>query len=310
MSESGLGMAWTGRLGYYARLNKGLDANLESVEESDGEVQNAPEEALFAVDGDLYVPPLADYALGISLGSEPKMLDEALHTPNAKQWQTVYNYEIAQLKKLSNWELVRLLPGKTPIPHSLIFKEKLGADGNINSWCVWLIAGGHRQTYGVNYDKIFATVEKMPSIQVVLANATQQDWEMHQVNVKSAYLNVLLYEEVYMLPPAGTLKPGQENMVCKLKKVLYGLKQAGCEWQKTLTTMFTNELGFKQSAVDHSIFFWHRGEVHTIIVVVTVPYPRNLTKSNSEDLWSSPVSTLELRSNKSLCQESDIPLIH
>ena len=95
----------------------------------------------------------------------------------------------------------------------------------------------------------------MPSIQVVLANATQQDWEMHQVNVKSAYLNVLLYEEVYMLPPAGTLKPGQENMVCKLKKALYGLKQAGCEWQKTLTTMFTNELGFKQSAVDHSIFF-------------------------------------------------------
>ena len=110
---------------------------------------------------------------------------------------------------------------------------------------------------------------KIPSIQVILANATQQNWEMHQVNVKSAYLNVPLNEEVYMLPPAGILKPGQENMVCKLKKVLYGLKQASREWQKTLTTVFTDKLGFRQSAVDHSIFFRWCGEEHTIMAVVT-----------------------------------------
>ena len=150
--------------GYYARLNKGLDAYLASIEESNGEVENTPEEALFEVDGDLYVPPLADYAPGISLGSELKMLDKVLCTPHTKQWQTAYNYEIAQLKKLSTWELVRLLPGKTPIPHSLIFKEKLGTDGNINSWCIQLVAGGHRQTYGVDYDDTFAMAAKMPSI--------------------------------------------------------------------------------------------------------------------------------------------------
>ena len=62
---------------------------------------------------------------------------------------------------------------------------------------------------------------------MVLANAMQQDWEMHQVDMKSAYLNVPLDEEVYMLPPAGILKPGQENMVCRLIKALYRLKQAG-----------------------------------------------------------------------------------
>ena len=78
---------------------------------------------------------------------------------------------------------------------------------------------------------------------------------MHQVDVKSAYLNVPLDEEVYMLPPGGILKPGQESMVCKLKKALYGLKQAGQEWQKTLTTIFINKLGFQQLAVDHLIFF-------------------------------------------------------
>ena len=241
--------------GHYTRLNKGLETNFAADEESDEEVENASEEALLAADGDAYVPLLTDYALGTLLGNEPKMLDEALHTPNAKQWQAVYDYEITQLEKLSTRELVKLPPGKIPILHSLVFREKLDADGNIGSWHVQLITGGHRQTYGVDYDETFATVVKMPSIQVVLSNAAQQDWEMHQVDVKSAYLNVLLDEKVYVFPPAGTLKPGQEHMVFKLKKLLYGLKQAGQEWQKTLTAVFINKLGFQRSTVDHSIFF-------------------------------------------------------
>ena len=92
----------------------------------------------------------------------------------------------------------------------------------------------------------------MPSIQVVLGNTAQQDWEMHQVDVKSAYLNVPLNEEVYLFPPAGILKPGQENMVCKLKKALYGLKQAGQEWQKTLTAIFIDKLGFQSTTQSSS----------------------------------------------------------
>ena len=72
----------------------------------------------------------------------------------------------------------------------------------------------------------------MLSICVVLGNAAQQDWEIHQVNVKSVYLNAPLEEEVYMLPPSGLIKPGQQGFICKLKKALYGLKQAGCKWQK------------------------------------------------------------------------------
>ena len=119
-------------------------------------------------------------------------------------------YEIGQLTKLGTWDPVQLLAGKTLIPHSLVFKEKLSANGNINSWCVQLVAGGHRQTYGVNYDKTFAMAAKMPSICMVLGNATQQDWEIYQVDVKSMYLNAPLEEEVYMVPPAGLLKLGQE----------------------------------------------------------------------------------------------------
>lgn len=80
-------------------------------------------------------------------------------------------------------------------------------DGNVESWNIWLIAGGNRQKYSVDYNKTFAIAAKMPSIQLVLANPTQQNWEMHQIDIKSMYLNMSLDKEVYMLPPAGLLKP-------------------------------------------------------------------------------------------------------
>ena len=72
-----------------------------------------------------------------------------------------------------------------------------------------------------------------------------------------------------MLPPAGLLKPGQQGFFFKLKTALYGSKQARCEWQKTLTAVMTNNLGFKRSAVDHSVYLRKSGNEHTIIAVVT-----------------------------------------
>ena len=122
--------------GHYARLNKGLEAKLAMAEESDGDNNTLPEEALFAAIGDMSVLLLADFTLGSLMGTEPKTLDEVLHTPHIKEWQNAYDYEIDQLTKLSTWDLVQLPAGKMPIPHSLVFKEKLDANGNINLWHV------------------------------------------------------------------------------------------------------------------------------------------------------------------------------
>ena len=131
------------------------------------------------------------------------------------------------------------------------------------------MAGSHRQTYRVDYEGTFAMAAKMLSNCVVLGNAIQQDWEIHQFGVKSAYLNVPLKEEVYMVPPAGLLKPGQEEFICKLKKALYGLKQAGCKWQKMLAAVMINDIGFKCLAVDHSVYLRQSRNEHTIIAVAT-----------------------------------------
>ena len=125
----------------------------------------------------------------------------------------------------------------------------------MQSYRVRIVAGGHKQIEGVNYTETFSATAKMPMVRVVLANAAHQDWEVEHVDVKSAYLNAPLKEEIYMKPPRGVLKPGQERKVLKLLKGLYGLKQAGRGWYMEMSKVLINKIGFKHSAIDHSVFY-------------------------------------------------------
>ena len=102
-----------------------------------------------------------------------------------------------------------------------------------------------------------------------MANAAHQDWEIEHVDVKSTYLNAPLKETIYMKALRGVLKQGQEGKVLRLKKGLYGLKQAGRGWYLEMSRVFLKELGFTRSAIDHLMFFHHDGEAHTIVTVAT-----------------------------------------
>ena len=102
----------------------------------------------------------------------------------------------------------------------------------------------HRQVKGINYAETFSTAAKMPTVQVVLANAAHQDWEIDHIDVKSAYLNAKLKEMIYMKPPRGVLTKDQEGKVLKLKKGLYGLKQAGRGWYQEMSRVFVERWGF------------------------------------------------------------------
>ena len=96
-----------------------------------------------------------------------------------------------------------------------------------------------------------------------------QDWEIHHVDIKSADLNALLKKKVYVKPPPGVLNPGEEGKVCCLLKDLYELHQAGRGWYKEMAGGFFNKLGFKKSAVDHSVFYQRTKDEHTVVVVAT-----------------------------------------
>ena len=202
-----------------------------------------------------------------ALGTELKSLDDALSRPHAKEWQTALDYEIGQLKKLWTWVIEDLPKGHNVIPCSAVLKEKCGPDGEITSYRVHIVTEGHRQVKGVNYSETFSSAAKMPTIRAVLANAATQDWEIEHVDVKSVYLNVTLKETIYMKPPWGVLKPGEEGKVCCLVKGLYGMKQAGHGWYQEMSWVLVKDLGFTCSDVDHSVFFQRLPNKHTIIAV-------------------------------------------
>ena len=150
-------------------------------------------------DWEAELPP--DFVLISALGMEPKLLNDALSGSYAKEWQTVLDYEIGQVQKLGIWVIKDLTKGHTAIPCSAVLKEKHSPDGEITSYQVRIVTGGHQQVEGINYSKTFSSAAKMPTMHVILQNATTQDWEIDHVDIKSAYLNVTLKETIYMKVP-------------------------------------------------------------------------------------------------------------
>ena len=100
----------------------------------------------------------------------------------------------------------------------------------------------------------------MPMVHAVLANAAQQDWEIKHIDIKSAYLNAPLKKVIFIRPPKGVFKPGQEGKVLRLLKGLYGLKQVGRGWYLEMARVLMKKLEFKQSRIDHSVFYHQTNE--------------------------------------------------
>jgi Reverse transcriptase (RNA-dependent DNA polymerase) len=263
--------------GHHKAMNEGMVAAIaafvkEDPDKLEDETNNNNEvNSLENLDNDLddfyELPP--NIALTGHYDTDPKTIDEALHGPNTKEWQEALEYKISQLEKLRTWEVVDLPKGETAIPWSKITRVKQGPNGEVQSYRVRIVAGGHKQIGGVNYTKTFSAAAKMPTVYVILANAAHQNWEIEHIDVKSAYLNAPLKEIIYMKPPRSVLKPGQEGKVLRLIKGLYGLKQAGRGWYLEMAGVFMNKMGFEQSKTDHSVFFQWTDDEHTIVAVAT-----------------------------------------
>ena len=116
-----------------------------------------------------------------------------------------------------------------------IFFIKYNADGSVNRYKARLIAKGFTQTYGIDYQETFAPVAKLNTIRVLLSLAANLDWPLHQLDVKNAFLNGDLEDEVYMEIPPGFETISDVNKVCKLQKSLYGLKQSPGAWFDSFT---------------------------------------------------------------------------
>ena len=122
------------------------------------------------------------------------------------------------------WELVDLPRGSKSIGLKWIFKKKLNADGSINKYKARLVVKWYKQHHGIDYFNTYALVARISSIHVLLSLASIHNLIIHQMDVKTTFLNGNLEEEIYMEQPKGFILRGQEKKVCKLVKSLYGLK--------------------------------------------------------------------------------------
>lgn len=134
-----------------------------------------------------------------------------------------------------------------------VFKTKLKEHGNVEKHKARLVAKGYAQQYGIDYTKVFAPVARIETIRLILATATQNKWEVYQLDVKSAFLQGELKEEVYVQQPIGFEKKGEEEKVYKLNKALYRLKQAPRAWYSRIESYFVRE-GFERCASEHTLF--------------------------------------------------------
>lgn len=126
---------------------------------------------------------------------------------------------------------------------------------------------GYTQTYGIDYQETFAHVAKINTIRVLLSLAANLDWPLHQLDVKNAFLNGDLAEEVYMDLPPG-FNNNKEGSVCRLKKALYGLKQSPKAWFDRFSKT-VQQLGYKQAHTDHTLLH-HRVKDKIAILIVYV----------------------------------------
>ena len=180
---------------------------------------------------------------------EPTTVDEALSSPDKEQWKRALDNEYSAHIKNNTWTLTNLPEGRKAIDCRWVFKVKYKADGSVERHKARLVTKGCSQKPGLDYEETFSPVAKYTSIRSLLAIANQLNLEVHQMDVSTAFLNGELEEEIYMSQPEGCVKEGEEGLVCKLNKSIYGLKQSSRCWFNTIDEFLENS-GYTKSSSD------------------------------------------------------------
>lgn len=212
-------------------------------------------------------PPryLQDYVRGESLNDEEEevqyvamyvSLDDPYTYKEAvkeKKWREAMDAEIESIEKNETWELVELPQGSKTIGVKWVYKTKVNERGEIGKFKARLVAKGYSQKHGVDYEEVFAPVARWDTIRTLLAQAAKRNWNVYQLDVKSAFLHGVLKEIVFVEQPEEYEMLGEEHKVHKLHKALYGLKQAPRAWYSKIEEYFTKE-GFNKCELEHTLF--------------------------------------------------------
>ncbi|GJS24986.1 putative ribonuclease H-like domain-containing protein [Tanacetum coccineum] len=182
---------------------------------------------------------------------EPKTISQALKD---ERWVEVTQEELLQFKLQQVWILVDLPFGKKAIGTKWVFRNKRDERSIVMKNKARLVAQGHRQEEGIDYDEVFELVARIEATMLFLAFASYMGFLVYQMDVKSAFLYGTIEEEVYVHQPSGFVDPAHPNKVYKVVKALYGLHQSPRAWYETLSS-FLLENGFRRGTIDKTLFF-------------------------------------------------------
>ena len=208
---------------------------------------------------------IVNYALMSQVASvqEPNTLVEAQED---EKWMEAMWSEYNSIMKNHTWDLVDRPNKCKVIDTKWVYKVKYKSDGTLEKYKARLVAKGFAQVEGFDFQETFAPTTRMTTIHMVLALAIEEGWPVYQMDVKSAFLNGNLKEEVYIEQPSGFMIPGSESKVCRLRKALYGLKQAPRAWYQRIDTFFRS-IGLHRSPSDANMYVFSEGGLHMVIIL-------------------------------------------
>jgi hypothetical protein len=210
------------------------------------------------------------------LEKEPTCFEEAIQM---KEWADAMIEEYQSIIKNDVWEIVPRPKNKDVVSSKWLFKIKHAADRSIEKYKARFVARGFYQKEGIDYEETFAPIARYTSIRTIIALAAKMKRKLHQMDVKTAFLNGVIEEEVYIEQPQGFEVEDRKSHVCRLKKALYGLKQAPRAWYGRIDSFLTS-LGFTKSKADSNLYF----KVMNDELVILLRYVDDLFLTEEEKL--------------------------
>jgi hypothetical protein len=171
-----------------------------------------------------------------------------------KEWADDMTEECQSIIKNDVWEIVPRPKSKDVVSSKWVLKIKHAIDGSIEKYKSRFVARGFSQKEGIDYEETFSLVVRYTSIRTIIALAAKMKWKLHQMDVKTTFINGVIEEEVYIEQPQRFEVEDRKTHVCKLKKALYGLKQAHRTWYGRIDSFLTI-LGFTKSKVYSNFYF-------------------------------------------------------
>ncbi|KAA1072195.1 hypothetical protein PGT21_050324 [Puccinia graminis f. sp. tritici] len=199
--------------------------------------------------------------------ADPITYQQAVTCKEAVDWVAAIDNELGNMERQGVWSITLLTPGARPISCKWVFKKKYDEDGLIEKFKARLVVRGFLQKEGIDFNRTFSPTGRLATLRTVLALAAYQDLDVHQMDVKCAFLNGKPDCDVFIKPPEGVqvkLKPGEG---LKLNKSLYGLKQSPRMWHNTLVEFFKS-IDFEPTLSDPCLFIHHSQPVTFIFVHV------------------------------------------